>query len=276
VDGTGRLVDHPHACLWQPDGAPVDMGTLMPDNAMESMAMGINSIGKAVGWSDTDYGTLVWFKQRRAFIYGISSRKMDDLGLNHSEANGINDWNEVVGAYQPDEYHEHAVYWDSNGTARDLHPFVTAGGGSSKATAINDKGQIVGWADDPESGNHRGFFYDIRQNVVKHATVPDVSGMRQSKIYSINNRGQAVGMYRANLSGYHALLWNVDQDSLEDLNTLLPSEQQWPKAEWPHNESGWLLWEAWGINDMGQITGQGNHSIGGDYRERSFRLTPKS
>jgi hypothetical protein len=83
-------------------------------------------------------------------------------------------------------------------------------------------------------------------------------------------------MFRANLSGYHALLWNVDQDSLEDLNTLLPSEQQWPKAEWPHNESGWLLWEAWGINDMGQITGQGNHSIAGDYRERSFRLTPKS
>ena len=172
ADGTGQLVDRPHACLWQPDGTPVDMGTLMPNNAMESMATGINNIGKAVGWSDTDYGTLVWFKKRRAFIYDIPSRKMVDLGLNHSEANGINDWNEIVGAYQPDQHHEHAVYGDSNGKAWDIHSRVTAGGGSSKATAINDRGQIVGWADDAESGNHRGFFYDVRKNVVKHATVP--------------------------------------------------------------------------------------------------------
>jgi probable HAF family extracellular repeat protein len=49
ADGTGRLVDSAHGCLWRPDGSTIDLGTLMDDNAMNSMAHGINDIGKIAG-----------------------------------------------------------------------------------------------------------------------------------------------------------------------------------------------------------------------------------
>src|SRR4051794_5081981 len=74
----------------QPNVSAVNMGTLMPDNAMEhgdwhqQPRQGRSMVGHG-------YGTLDWFKQRRAFIYDIPSRSMTDFGLKHSEANGIND-----------------------------------------------------------------------------------------------------------------------------------------------------------------------------------------
>jgi hypothetical protein len=74
----------------QPNVSAVNMGTLMPDNAMEhgdwhqQPRQGRSMVGHG-------YGTPDWFKQRRAFIYDIPSRSMTDFGLKHSEANGIND-----------------------------------------------------------------------------------------------------------------------------------------------------------------------------------------
>jgi probable HAF family extracellular repeat protein len=275
ADGTGRLVDTTHACLWQPDGRAVDLGTLLEGGAMESMATSINNVGKIVGWSGSDYGTLDWFKHRRAFVYEIGTQRRTDLGLDHSEANGINDGNQIVGAYHPDESHEHAVYWDPSGRAYDLHDLVTAGGGSSKATAINDCGQIVGWADDPEAGNHRGFCYDLPTGVVKHTEVGSVEGMQQSRIYAINNQGQAVGTFRINVIGYHALLWNVATDGVEDLNRRLPPDQQWPKGDSSRSTSYWNLIEAWGINDQCQIVGNGSHFSDGKYLDSAFLLNQR-
>jgi probable HAF family extracellular repeat protein len=275
ADGTGRLVDTDHACLWQPDGRALDLGTLIEGGAMSSMAMGINNIGKIVGWSDSDYGTLDWFKHRRAFIYEIGARRMIDLGVDHSEANGINDWNQIVGAYYPDEFHQHAAYWDPSGRGYDLHELVTAGGGSSKATAINDRGQIVGWADDAEPSSYHGFCYDLRTGVVKHAEVGSVDGMHQSKIYALNNQGQAVGTFRPHMSGYHALLWNVETDEVEDLNRCLPPEQQWPQGDSSPSPSYWNLQEAWGINDRHQIVGSGSHFSDGHYLDSAFLLNQR-
>jgi probable HAF family extracellular repeat protein len=165
ADGTGRLVDSAHACLWQPDGAVVDLGTLL-NGAMDSVATSINNIGQIVGWSDTAYGTLDWFKHRHAYRYDIASRKLIDLGVDHSEGNSINDWNEIVGSYEDPKGHQHACYWDRSGRLWDLHDRITAGGTWSKASAINDRSQIVGWAADPGDQQHRGFFIDTRSGLV--------------------------------------------------------------------------------------------------------------
>jgi probable HAF family extracellular repeat protein len=274
ADGTGRPVDSTHACLWQPNGKAVDLGTFL-GGAMDSMATSINNIGQVVGWSDTAYGTLDWFKHRHAFRYQISTRQLIDLGVDHSEANSINDWNEIVGSYYNDRKEQHACYWDSNGHAWDLHSRVTAGGSWSKASAINDRGQVVGWAADPGDQGHCGFCYDLRTGVVKHASVTPIYGRQSSRIYGINNRGQAVGTYRADVINYHALLWNLETGQWEDLNNRLVPEQRWPKAEWPHKLSGWLLMEAWDINDMGQVVASGTHSIEGNYQTRACRMNPR-
>jgi hypothetical protein len=74
---------------------------------------------------------------------------------------------------------------------------------------------------------------------VKHAEVGSVDGMHQSKIYALNNQGQAVGTFRPHMSGYHALLWNVETDEVEDLNRCLPPEQQWPKGDSSPSPSYW-------------------------------------
>jgi probable HAF family extracellular repeat protein len=156
ADGTGRLVDSTHACLWRPEGAVVDLGTLL-NGDMDSLATGINNIGQIAGWSDTAYGTLPWFKHRHAFRYEIASRKLIDLGVDQSEANGINDWNEMAGSYEDANGHQHACYWDKSGKLWDLHDKISAGGTWSKASAINDRGQIVGWTADAGDQGHQGF-----------------------------------------------------------------------------------------------------------------------
>jgi len=56
---------------------------------------------------------------------------------------------------------------------------------------------------------------------------------------------------------YHAFLWSGG--SMKDLNDLIPAG------------SGWVLTEATGINDSGQIVGNG--TLGGV--ERAFLLNPK-
>jgi uncharacterized membrane protein len=205
----------------------------------------------------------------------MASRKLIDLGVDHSEANGINDWNEIAGSYEDANGHQHACYWDKNGKLWDLHDKVSAGGTWSKASAINDRGQIVGWTADAGDQGHQGFFLDIRSGLVRHADVPPVYHVHASRIYGINNRGQAVGTYKADVINYHALLWDLNTGQWQDLNNLLVPEQRWPQAEWPHKLSGWLLMEAWDINDMGQIVASGTHSIVGNYQNRACRLTTR-
>lgn len=273
ADGPEGLIDTEHACLWQPTGGTLDLGTLT-DRGLNSMATAINNIGKIVGWSDTEPGTLDWYKHRHAFVYDIAARRMHDLRVNHSEANDVNDWNEIVGSYDVDETHQHAVYWHPNGNAYDLHYWIGGGGSWSKAVAVNDRGQVVGWTGDPDGRGHHAFIADLRSGAVRH--LPHLNSERESRLYAINNRGQAVGVFKANVFSYHALLVDAATGAAADLNSRLPVDQQWPQDSWPHRRSGWLLKEAWDINDAGQIAGTGTHSIEGTYYGRAFRLLPRA
>jgi len=82
-------------------------------------------------------------------------------------------------------------------------------------------------------------------------------GSGTSRATAINNNEVVVGWStRANGTGY-AFSW-TRAGGMIDLNTLLPLN------------SGWVLMEANGINDKGQITGYGLHNGVG----RAFRLSP--
>jgi probable HAF family extracellular repeat protein len=73
----------------------------------------------------------------------------------------------------------------------------------------------------------------------------------------INGAGQVVGYYVTALGPYHAFLYDATH-GIVDLNSLIDPA------------SGWVLGDAMGINDTGQITGMG--TING--QSVAFVLTP--
>jgi probable HAF family extracellular repeat protein len=74
--------------------------------------------------------------------------------------------------------------------------------------------------------------------------------------HAINNAGQVVGYAELADGSLHAFLWSGG--SMRDLNSLIPAN------------SGWVLEDATGVNDAGQICGDGTHKG----KTRAFLLTP--
>jgi probable HAF family extracellular repeat protein len=83
-----------------------------------------------------------------------------------------------------------------------------------------------------------------------------VAGFSSSSANALNNLGQVVGNLSNDIGPTHAFVWQ--SGVMTDLNTLIPGD------------SGWVLQEATGINDNGQIVGVG--VVQG--RTRAFRLDP--
>ena len=212
-----------------------------------SYAYGINASGQVVGNSYTSGG------YQHAFLY--SNKTMTDLGTFSgtpsytsytSFANGININGQVVGQSTTNGAYTSAshAFLYSNGSMTDLG---TLGGTSSSASGINTSGQVVG-----NSSNH-AFLYSNNTGMTDLGTL----GGGASFANGININGQVVGRsYTANGSGTDAFLYNGG--SLLDLNSLLSPG------------SGWTLYNATGINDLGQIVGAG--VING--QDQAFLMTP--
>lgn len=102
------------------------------------------------------------------------------------------------------------------------------------ADGINDRGQVVGHAQDA-SYEQYGVFWDTDGSVV------DIGGLGGDQTWTsaINNRGQVVGVSRVSAGGpYHAFLWSLD-GGMTDLGTLEGATESF----------------AYGINDVGQVVG---------------------
>lgn len=182
-----------------------------------------------------------------------------------SGARGVNDKDVAVGFAQygistgymarpPQESSGIAVCW-ANGRERRLPAYIEpATGGNipspSEAWAINNKGQIVGWAG--------------RTAVLWEGdSVRALGPAEGDRARAINEHAQVVGVLHkgaeftsAAKDMTTAFLW--ENGVMRDLNGLIA----------PSN--GWTLEEARGINDSGQIVGWGRH--GG--KEHAFLLTP--
>ena len=134
-----------------------------------------------------------------------------------------------------------------------MHDLGTFGGENSTANAINNIGQIVGYADVPGSDWHAfvysgGSMHDL-------GTLYGGSG---SEATSINDLGQVVGSSYTS-SGAAVAFFYSGSGSIVDLNTLIRAD------------SGWTLEWATGINDSGQIVGYGSGPTG---QTDAFLLTP--
>lgn len=218
------------------------------DPHLFSSARGANNIGHVVGFRvvTDEHGQL----QKRAYLY--TTHRTIDLGTfggKQSDAIAINDAGEVVG-------HLYTKYHDGPGRAVLYHggkvlEIGTFGGNSSTGVAINTSGQVVGYAELP-GGDPRAFLF-AHGRLKNLGTLP---GGTQSFAYGIDDRGRIVGASDAKNSPLRAFIY-ID-GVMQDLNKLIPTD------------SGWLLTEAKGINESGQIVGYGFL----DGERRAFLLTP--
>jgi len=154
-----------------------------------------------------------------------------------------------------------------------------AGDIDSQAIAVNANGQVVGLSGQINSQsflwhtNAHGFLFTLDPNgtVISRVTLDALPGSSFSVPYSINNAGQVVGAAYVGAgfryydpSGQQssrparALLWD-GLHRLHDLNSVIPSG------------SGWVLTEAWAINNAGQIVGTGINPSG---QTHAFLVAP--
>ncbi len=231
-----------HPFLSTGGGKMVDLGNL-GDDFDTGAALGINDAEIIVGYSPIRTG------EYRAFSY--QGGVIRDLGLgNGSVAVGINLFNQIVGTlytvnYNPEPQNEapSKVFILHNGKEKFL---PTLGGTSATAIAINDFGQVLGTSQIKGDAANHAFLYT-------NGKMTDLGSFTPS---SFNLSDQVVGEYTPNPVGdpftSHAVLWK--RGKMIDLNSLVDPS------------SGWVLYEANGINDFGQIVGRG--SLG------AFILTP--
>jgi probable HAF family extracellular repeat protein len=131
-----------HAFLYS-GGAMKDLGTL---GGSTSIAFGVNSRGQVAGWSNT-----AGDGAQHAFLY--SNGSMADLGTvsggTWSEASGVNSGGQVVG------WGTGGAFVYANGTMALLDDLLDSSGANwtvLQAAAINDCGQIVGYAYNSSTG----------------------------------------------------------------------------------------------------------------------------
>lgn len=216
-----------------------------------STAVDVNRTGYIVGYRQTHHDHMA--ARNRVFIY--RDFQVVDLGAFGGEdgvATAINDAGHLVGYFSTQP---HADYADHRGFLLDgngLTDLGSLGGRMTTPTDINDSSQVVGYAQ-IRSGENRGFIYSA-------GTLTDIgtlAGGSDSRMFAINDRGQAVGSSDS-AAGARAVIFSNGE--LRDLNDLIPGNL------------GWTLVEARDINDAGQIVGTG--VVAGHLR--AFLLTPAS
>jgi probable HAF family extracellular repeat protein len=231
VVGFTRVHLYSHAFLWSKTTGMVNLGTL---DGTDSAAIAINNRTEVVGNSGTS-----------AFLWTPSAgiRGLPSLG-GQTYANGINNAEQVVGAsYLPDGQTYHAFIWTSVTGMKDLG---TLGGTNSEALAINDAGDVVGYAY-LRNGESHAFLWTRSTGMQDLGVLGGTLSIAQG----ISPSGQVVGWSNSTSNGDVAFLW----DPATGMHPLTTSAPTWAR----------------GINTSGQVVGGWNEADGS-----AFLWTPST
>jgi len=254
-----------HATLWR-DGKTTDLGTLGgPNSAVlwpvkndTGLVAGVAETAKTdrlgEAWSCSAFFPSATGHTCLGFVWQDGHmRALLTLGGDNGFATGADDQGQVVGWAEnrvhdptcnpPQVLQFRAALWDTrHGTVRELRPL--RGDTTSAATAINDRGQVVGISGICD--NAVGRFSAAHAVLWEHGKATklgDLGGVAWNTPMAINQQGHVVGF--ANLPGgdpgafhAHAFLWTA-ASGLRDLGTL----------------PGDVISQALGVNGRGQIVG---------------------
>jgi probable HAF family extracellular repeat protein len=264
------------------------LGTL---GGSSGIGNGINASAQVAGYSTHADGSYHAFVSINGILTDIG-----DLGGGSAVAYGLNDAGQVVGSAVTTDGSNHPFLY-SDGQMTDLGTLGSPNGNAwwNSAQAVNQSGVVVGTSY-TASGSFRGFVWksgkmtavgtlgglysetyavNIKEQTTgiaytksgnAHAYLGGGSkmidlGALQDPLFTswgfgINDSGVVVG-YSDFQQGYHAFVYSGGK--MKDLNKLIPSG------------SGWVLEQAFAINNAGQIVGTG--TING--KEHGFLLTPR-
>jgi uncharacterized membrane protein len=141
--------------------------------SMNTNLAGINNLGHLTGFCDTG-----------SFLDTGGSISIFTAGGIFTQANGVNDLDQVVGTYEDAMSNFHGFLRNPNGA---ITPFDVPGASSTFASGINDAGEIVGTYATP-SNSEQGFILD--QGVFFTFNFP---GAGTTVILGINNNGDITG-----------------------------------------------------------------------------------
>ena len=244
------------AALWK-NGRLTALPTL--PGGHNAKAFGLNILGQVVGFSengtsDSTCAMAIPYQKLRfeAAIWGPNGemRELSPLaGDTVGFAWGINDNGQAVGAsglcsntnQVQGQAAPHAMLWERDGSATNLgHLEGTPPGVYNLATSINNRGEVVGFAQSSDGTQH-GFLW------TKDPGMQDIGGFAGAIstgpicCNTINNHGEIVGLSLDASFNTRALVWQGKMPV--DLNTLIPAD------------SPWYLQGAHSISDAGEITG---------------------
>ncbi len=279
---TSGTRSHYRAFLYLPAGAyglSAGMNDLNTLGGADSIATGINDSGQVVGGAQIGSGRMKPFLWLPTAAYGLSAG-MNDLGTlgGNSDriahrAQAINSSGEVCGVSYTAAGKAHAFLWlpsPAHGLSAGMHDLGTlSGGDESWATAINDRGYVVGKARNAESvatlqsSRRRDRRISSRfsrgSRISRSPNRIEPRNTRNTRKPAGIPRDHSVMMLQSrNASGNdRAFLWA--KGSMVDLNTLLSGG------------SGWTLLWATGINNSGRIVGWGTNPSNAT---RAFKVAP--
>ena len=226
-----------HGFVW--DGSQlVEIFPLNYPNGGQVWAYGINDAGDVVGYSSNGGLSI------HAYLW--NAEEMTDLGIpewsnvDYSRAQDINNNGWIVGMaggvpYDLRGFIKHGEVWDQ---------IPTFGGNESRAYAINDLNDVVGYTRNAK-GKFRAF--GIPAGDLNSMTDIGDLGGGASQAYDVNNNRIITGQSKGVDEFWHAFIWSLEE-GMVDLGTLGGNESY-----------------AWSINDDGVVVGKSQVPEGGTH-----------
>ncbi|MBO9663031.1 hypothetical protein [Dokdonella sp.] len=228
VAGTAEATNREAQAFFWHEGAMLNIGSLMPDNAPSyGVARGMSENDFLVGESMTPMVGFPGASVSHAFFWSEDTGMIDlTPGTdNMSQAWDVNSSGQVVGSYTG------AFLWSQADGLRN----IGLGGGDGAAEGINENGEVCGYEWNVEGTRVVGWVYDSRTGAIRE--LPSYGGTSQTR--RINNAGYVVGSSREANFRPHSVLWAPD-GQMTDLG-VIPVPDYSPGEANALNEALWIV-----------------------------------